>query len=132
MHLNIAVRGCKTWILTEKRIEKLYIYARTCYRIMLVIKTIQSPRVQPKSVPTYVSLRETIRERQIKFKVHCIRMPKVEPAKRFVIYESRIKLSLRPGAPKTTYLNQISSHILQSGEKSLEAGKMAANKSEWS
>ena len=52
-----------------------------------------------------------------------------------ILYESRIKSSLRPGAPKTTLLNQISSHILQSGEKSLEVGeirKMAVNKSEWS
>ena len=82
-----------------------------------------------------VPLRETIRERQLKFAGHYIRMPTDEPANRFVIYESRIKSSLRPGAPKTTYLNQISSHILQSGEKSLETGeirKMAVNKSEWS
>ena len=46
-----------------------------------------------------------------------------------------IKSSHRPGAPRTTYLNQISSHILQSDEKSFEAGeigKMAVNKSEWS
>ena len=48
---------------------------------------------------------------------------------------SRIKSSQQPGAPRTTYLNQISSHILQSGENSLEAGeirKMEVNKSEWS
>ena len=40
-----------------------------------------------------------------------------EPANRFVIYESRIKSSLRLGAPMTTYLNQILSHIRQSGKK---------------
>ena len=54
-----------------------------------------------------VPIRETIhiRERQLKFTGHCIRMPTDEPANRFVIYESRIKSSLRPGAPRTTYLN---------------------------
>ena len=55
-----------------------------------------------------VPLRETIRERQLKFTGHCICMPKDELANRFVIYESRIKSSLRPGASKTTFLNQIS------------------------
>ena len=70
-----------------------------------------------------VPLGETIRERQIKFTGHCIRIPTNEPANRFDIYESRIKSSLRSEAPRTKYLNQISSHILQSGEKSLEAGR---------
>ena len=40
---------------------------------------------------------------------------------------------MRPDAPMTTYLNQISSKILQSGEKALEAReirKMAVNKSD--
>ena len=55
--------------------------------------------------------------------------------KRRLLHVSSKKSYLRQGAPKPTYLNQISSHILQSGEKSLEAGairKMAMNKSEWS
>ena len=44
-------------------------------------------------------------------------MPTDEPDNQFVIYESRIRSSLRPGAPNTTYSNQISSHILRSDEK---------------
>ena len=67
---------------------------------------------------------EPIRERQLKFTGHCIRMPKDEPANQFVIYESMIESSFRRGAPKTTYLNQISSHILQSVKKSLETGEI--------
>ena len=43
-----------------------------------------------------------------------------EPTNRFVIYESKIRSSLRAGKPRTTYLNQISYHILP-GEKTLEA-----------
>ena len=129
--------GCETWILTEKSNEKLDIYARTCYRIMLGIKQSRNHVTNQSlyQLTGQVPLRETIRERQLKFTGHCIRMPKDEPANRFFIYESRIKSSLRPGAPRTTYLNQISSHILQSGEKSLEAAeirKMAVKKSEWS
>ena len=63
-----------------------------------------------------------LRERQLKFTRHCIRMPTNEAANRFVIYVSKIRLSLRPCAPRTTYLHQISSHILP-GEKTLEANK---------
>ena len=61
-------------------------------------------------------------------------MPTYEPANRFVIYESKIRSSLRSGASRTRYLNPISSHILP-GEKTLEANelrKMAINKSKWS
>ena len=61
-------------------------------------------------------------------------MPTEEPANRFVIYESRIKLSLRPREQRMPYLNQTSSHILQSGDKYLEAGEirmMPVNKFEW-
>ena len=70
-------------------------------------------------------LRETIRERQLKFTVHCIRIPTGEPANRFVIYESMTKSSPRTGAPRTTCLNQISSHNIQTGEKFLEAGEIS-------
>ena len=48
----------------------------------------------------------------LKFIGRCIRMPTDQPDNRFVIYESNIGPSLRPGTPKTTYLNQISSKIL--------------------
>ena len=61
-------------------------------------------------------------------------MPTDEPANRFVIYESKIRSSLRQGAPRTTYLHQISYHILP-GEKTLEANeirKLAMKKSTWS
>ena len=43
-----------------------------------------------------VPLRETIRERQLKFTGHCNRIPEDKPAKRFSIHESSIKSSLRP------------------------------------
>ena len=53
-----------------------------------------------------------LRERQLKFTGHCIRMPTDERANHFVIYESKTRSSLRPGAPRTTYLHKISSHII--------------------
>ena len=53
----------------------------------------------------------------------------------FFIYGSRIRSSHWLGAPRTTYQNQISSHILQSGQKALEAREIknvSVKKSEWS
>ena len=82
-----------------------------------------------------VPLCETIRECQLKLTGQCIRIPTDEPVNLFFIYETRIRSSLCPGASRTTYLNQISSHILQSDDKAFEAGeirKMAVKKSEWS
>ena len=123
--------GFETWILTEALIEKLDIYARTCYRFMLSIKQSRGHVTNQNlyQLTGQVPLGETIRERQLKFIGNCIHMPTDEPVNQFVI-----KLSyFRPGAPRTTYLNQISSHIIQSVEKALEAReirKMALNKSE--
>ena len=133
----ILLYGCETWMLTETLIEKLDSYARTCYSIILGIKQSRD-QVTNQSLyqPTgKIPLSETIRQRKLKFTGHCIRMPTGKPENRFVIYESRIKSSPRTGEPRTTYLNQISLHIIQTGEKSLEAReirKMAVNKYDWS
>ena len=60
-------------------------------------------------------LGETIRERQLGGR--CICMLTDEPVNRFVVYESKIRSSLRPGAPRTTYLHQISTNILTDPKK---------------
>ena len=78
-----------------------------------------------------VPIREMMGERQLKFTGHCIRMPTDEPINRFVLNESKVRPSLRPGAQTRTYRQKISSHLL-SGEKALEATetcKIAMNKS---
>ena len=133
--VSILLYGCETWILTEALTEKLDIFARTCYRIMLGIKQsrdhVTNERLYQRV--NQVPIREMIRERQLKFTGHCIRMPTDEPINRFVLYESKVRPSLRPGAPIRTYRQQISSHLLP-GEKALEATeiwKIAVNKSSW-
>ena len=117
MHLNIAVRLRD--LDTHGNIKR---ETRHLCENMLGIKQSRDHVTNQSlyQLTGQVPLRETIRERQLKFIGHCIRMPKDELANRFVIYESRIRSSFRPGAPRTTYLNQISSHLLQSGEKALE------------
>ena len=74
----------------------------------------------------------TLCERQLKFTGHCIRMVMStdEPDNIFVISESKIKSSLRPDAPRTTYLNQMSSYILP-GDKTLEANEIRKITVKW-
>ena len=74
-------------------------------------------------------LRETILEHQLKFTGLCIRMP--TDAKRFFIFESKIRPYLRPGPPWTTYLNQMSLLKFYRSRKRSKQMK-AVNKSKWS
>ena len=74
--------GCKTWILTEALIKKLEIcenkYARTCNHIIMGI---QQSRNHVTNQSLYqITDQVKIRERQLKFTGHCIRMPTDEPA----------------------------------------------------
>ena len=82
------------------------------------------------------TIRETIRARQLKFTGHCLRMAADEPAHRFVLYESKIKPSLRPGAPRKTYRQQITSYLLRDeNANALEADlirKWAEDRTTWS
>ena len=59
----------------------------------------------------YKTISEMIRERQLQFIGHCLRMPKDEPANIYVICESRLRWSNRHGKPWLTYLDQISNYL---------------------
>ena len=78
------------------------------------------PAYQTIARVNQVQIREMIREWKLKFTVHCIRMPTDEPINRLVLYESKERPSLRPGARTKTYKRQISSH-LSVDEQALEA-----------
>ena len=61
-------------------------------------------------------------------------MPEDEPINRFILYESKIRLSLRRGAPKKTYRQQISTYLFPEGEDALnseEIRRLAKDKDTW-
>ena len=62
-------------------------------------------------MPDEHPLSEMIRERQLQFTGHCLRMPKDELANIYVIYQSKIRQSNRHGKPGPTYLEQISKYL---------------------
>ena len=116
--ISVLLYDDEFWILTEALIDKLDIFTRTCYRIMLGIKQSRD-HVTDQSLYQHTG-HSPLRELQIKLTGHCIRMQADEPTNRFVIYESKSRSLLRPGVPKATYRSQMSSHIL-SGEETVKA-----------
>ena len=51
-------------------------------------------------------IRETIRKHYLKFRGHRVLIPTEKPGNSFFMYEPKIRSSLRPEAPRTTFLNQ--------------------------
>ena len=67
--ISIVMHGCETWVLTEALNEKLDIFVRTYYHIMIGIKQSRD-HITNKSLNQLTDqepLRKTIRQRQIKF-----------------------------------------------------------------
>jgi hypothetical protein len=132
--VSTLLYGCETWVLTEAQSEQLDIFARTCYRIMLGIYQAEVhmtneelyKRAGEKPIST------TIRERQLQFVGHCLRMPSNEPANIFAIY-SHSGRPLPTGRPCKRYIEQISNHIWP-GETTIDVNQItrwAKDKTQW-
>ena len=52
-------------------------------------------------------LRETIRDHHLRLKGHSVLIRTEKPGDRFLMYEPKIRSSLQPEAPRTTFRNQI-------------------------
>ncbi len=76
-------------------------------------------------------IRETIRERQLKFIGHCLRMKQDELVNINALYKAEIGNNRR-GAPLMTYLQQKPKHVC--GDKNLSANEireLAKEKTKW-
>ena len=135
--ISILLYGCESWLLSTKSTSKLDVFARTCYRIMLGIN-------QKKDRLTNVELykragnqkpvHEIIRERQLKFTGHCLRLQTEEPANLYMLYEYKINVKPKLGRPRHTFLKQISNYLSRDAGPSLrveEIVRNAKNKSDW-
>lgn len=126
--ISILLYGCESWVLTDALSDKLDIYARACYRTMLGIKQsvdhITNQELYKRVGQSPIS--KSIRAMQLNFTGHCIRMDDDEPANRFILYESKIRPSNRPGAPRRTYRQQISSYLLPKGEDAFSTEEIRA------
>ena len=85
--VSILFNDCETCILTDAFTEKLDMFARTCYRIMLGINQSRDHVTNERlnQGVNQVPISEMILERQLKFTGHCILMPTDEPVNSFVL-----------------------------------------------
>ena len=133
--ISILLYGCESWVLTEPLKKKLDTFARTCYRIILGVKQVEVHMKNDelyKKVSQY-PIRDQIRERQLKFTGHCLRMDKEELAYIYIFYKSEIRQNKR-GRANTNYHDQISTHLTNDAKVRLEVdqiARMARDKIGW-
>ena len=140
--VSILLYGCESWVLTQQLGEKLDIFARTCYRIMMGIRQSEA-RMTNEQLYKLAGQRPitwSIRKRQLNFIGHVIRLddpdkPPTEPANIYALYKSNFKKSSgRPGTSRKSYTDQISEHI--SGDRCIkyneaEIRAFAGDKKNW-
>jgi hypothetical protein len=133
--ISILLYGCESWILTAALADKLDIFARKCYRVILGIcqkdDHVRNEDLYKRAGQAPIS--EQIRHRQLKFTGHCLRMPDTEPANNYALFESNIG-TRHVGKPKMTYLRQISQYLCADKTIQLTAKDItekAKNKTEW-
>ena len=107
--ISILLYGCESWVLTKDQVNKLNVYARTCYRIMLGISQSEAHMTNSRlyKLTGERPITAVIRERQLQFIGHCLRMPRDEPANIYALYTSEIATTHRRGRPNRTYLDQV-------------------------
>ena len=77
---------------------------------------------------------DNIRENQLKFIGHCLRMDAEEPANTYGPYQGTAITTHHLGRPKESYVSQIAKHLWKDKEAELvenEIRKYAAKKEEW-
>ena len=78
--ISILLYGCESWVLTEPLKKRLGTFARTCYRIILGVRQAEVHMTNNELYEKVSQrpIRDQIRERQLKFTGHCLRMDKEE------------------------------------------------------
>ena len=99
--ISILLYGCETWVLISELENKLNVFARKAYRIMLDINQADDHLTNQElyRITGQRPLSETIRLRQLQFTGHCLRMPLDEPANIYSIYKSNTKDVGKRGRP---------------------------------
>jgi hypothetical protein len=134
--VSILLYGCETWVISQSISEKLDIFARKAYRIMLKINQ-QEDKISNEELYRMTGQRpinQIIRERQLQFVGHCLRMPEDELSKIYIMHQSKLNEIKPVGKPRTTQYDQIASYL--SKDKMVkptldEMTKWAKNRSDW-
>jgi ribosomal 50S subunit-associated protein YjgA (DUF615 family) len=134
--VSILLYGCETWTLTQKLEEKLNIFVRKLYRIMLNVKQAEAHMTNEELYKRagQQPIAEEIRKRQLSFIGHILRMKPDEPANIYALYVSKVRSKNKTGRPPTSYIDQISTHLTHNKDHKLtpaEIAKYASDKAKW-
>ncbi|KAI8486765.1 hypothetical protein Bbelb_355130 [Branchiostoma belcheri] len=123
--VSVFLYGCETWVLTRDMEDKINSFATSCLRIMLNIKRIDhvSNREIYKATNTQ-PLIFRVRQRQLRFIGHALRMPVEEPLRTYALYVPPHGRR-RPGRQRMSYLTYIQ-NMLGDTEGDLSPDNIAA------
>ena len=124
--VTILLYGCESWVISKDMENKINAFATSCYRVMLNIKRIDHVlNTTVYSMTNTVPLIHLVRQRQLKFLGHILRISKEEPARRYALYIPTIG-KRRPGRPRTSYLNYVQ-RLLGDNEGAMQEQQIAAS-----
>jgi len=109
--------ACEAWVPTQALATTMDTFARKCYWIMLGICQAETHMTNTELYcmahkhPISEMISEMIRERQLQFTGHCLRMSNYEPANIYIIYQNKIRRSNLRENSGLTYLHQISKYL---------------------
>jgi exonuclease III len=122
--VTILLYGCESWVLSLDMESKINAFATSCYRIMLNIKRKDHvPNTSVYAMTETKPLIHSVRNLQLRFLGHILRMPEDEPARKYALYLPPHG-KRRPGRPRTTYLTYIQ-RVLGYDEGLLQAEQIA-------
>ena len=105
--VTVLLYGCESWIISVNMENKINAFATSCYRIMLGIKRLDCVRnAQIYEMTNTQPLINTVRQRQLRFLGHILRMPEDEPCRRYALYVPTHGRR-RPGRQKTSYMSYV-------------------------
>jgi hypothetical protein len=134
--VSILLCGCETWTLTAQQAKKLDVYARTCYCIILGIVQSESHTTNEQLCASARArpISSIIRERQLSFIGHCLRMPNDEPANIYALYQPKPSTSHKRGASRRNYIDQISGYLCSDKQIKFtteDIARYAKSRSDW-
>ena len=109
--VTVLLYGFESWVISGDREIKINAFATSCYRIMLNIKRLD--RVSNKRIYHLTNsqpLINTVRQPQLRFLGHILRMPKEELCRRYAL-NVRTHGRRRPGRQRTSYLSYYRSFL---------------------
>ena len=105
--MAILLYDCTSWVISHDMESKINASATTCYRVILKIKRKDHvPNTMIYSMTNTEPLIHHVRNRQLRFLGHTLRLPEEESASRCALYFPPHG-NRRPGRSRTSYLAYI-------------------------